>query len=291
MLQIVNTSLGSAVADAGTFTVSYPVGTNKGTFYGGSDHAMSVAGIAYVAPRGFTLTFNAANITVTNNSGSTWASGSRVCLELQIPGEHLARIDARETKRMVGAVCHIVNLEAPAAASANGVAASQAVAAAANFAINGALASGGVAVLDVPRTIQAAWTTASVLTVYGEDEYGNAMVEASASGTSFTGKKAFKKVTRVASSASITAATVGTTNVLGLPVFLPAAGYILKELQDGAAAGAGTVVAADVAKPTATTGDVRGTYAPAVAPDGAKVYQLVLAVQDRAARGAAQFAG
>jgi len=127
--------------------------------------------------------------------------------------------------------------------------------------------------------------------VYGEDEYGNAMVEASASGTSFTGKKAFKKVTRVASSASITAATVGTTNVLGLPVFLPAAGYILKELQDGAAAGAGTVVAADVAKPTATTGDVRGTYAPAVAPDGAKVYQLVLAVQDRAARGAAQFAG
>lgn len=291
MLQIVNTTLGSAVADAGTFTVSYPAGTNKGTFFGGSDHAMSVAGNAYVAPRGFTLTFNAANITVTNNSGTTWASGSRICLELQIPGEQLARIDARETKRMVGAVCHVVNLEAPAAASANGIAASQAVGVGVNFLINGALASGGVVTLDVPRNVVAAWTGASVVTVYGEDEYGNAMVEASASGTALTGKKAFKKITRVTSSASITAATVGTGAVLGLPVFLPAAGYILKELQDGAAAAAGTVVVADTAKPTATTGDVRGTYAPAVAPDGAKVYQLVVAVQDRAARGAVQFAG
>lgn len=290
MLQIVNTTLGSAVADAGTFTVSYPAGTNVGTYFGGSDHAMSVAGVPYVAPRGFTLTFNAANITVTNNSGVTWASGSRICLELAIPGERLARIDARETKRFV---CGggVINLEAPIAAAAAGIAASQSVGLGANFLINGAQASGGQVILDVPRNVVAAWTTASVVTVYGEDEYGNAMVEASASGTALTGKKAFKKITRITSSAAITLATVGTGNVLGLPVFLPAAGYIVKELQDGAAAGAGTVVAAVTAKPTATTGDVRGTYVPAVAPDGVKTYQLVVALQDVAARGAVQFAG
>lgn len=290
MLQIVDTALGSAVADSATFNVSYPAGTNKGTYFGGNDHAMSVAGNPYVAPKGFTLTFNASNITVTNNSGTTWAAGARIRLELQIPGEQPVRIVGRATNRMVK-TGGVINLEAPAAASANGISASQSVGAGANFLINGALASGSVVVMDVPRNVVAAWTTASVLTVYGEDEYGQAVVEASASGTSFTGKKAFKKITRVTSSAAITAATVGTGTVLGLPVFLPAAGYVIKELQDGAAATAGTIAAADTAKATATTGDVRGTYVPNAAPDGAKVYQLVVALQDVAARGAAQFAG
>lgn len=292
MLHIVQTTLGSAVADAGTFTASYPTGTNKGTFFGGSDHAMSVAKVPYVAPRGFTLTFNAANITVTNNSGVTWASGSAIILELQVPGEKLARIDARESKRAVCAGM-VLNLEAPIAADPDGISVSQSVVVATTplATITGALASGGVATFDVPRNVVGAWTGAAVLTVTGTDEYGNAVVESSASGTSFAGKKAFKTVTRVSFSANVTLATVGSGNVLGLPVFLPAAGYIVKELQDGAVAGAGTVVAADITKPTATSGDVRGTYVPAVAPDGAKVYQLIVALQDVAARGAVQYSG
>lgn len=290
MLQIVNTTLGSAVADSATFTANYPSGTNKGTYYGGTGHRMSVAKNAYTAPNGFTLTFNAADITVTNNSGVTWAAGSAIVLELQIPGELNSYLDSGSAKRAV-AVGQMINLEAPITADADGVSASQSVGAAANFLINGALASGGVVTLDVPRNIVGAWTTASVVTVYGEDEYGNAMVEASASGTSFTGKKAFKKVTRVTSSAAITLATIGTGNVLGLPVFLPGLGYVVKELQDGAVAAAGTVVAGITAKQTATTGDVRGTYTPNAAPDGAKVYQLVVALQDTIASGAAQYAG
>src|SRR3546814_19575975 len=62
--------------------------------------------------------------------------------------------------------------------------------------------------------------------------------------TAASGKKAFKTVTAIAVSATTTAAvTVGTGDVLGLPVYLPSSAAVLKELQDGASATAGTVVA------------------------------------------------
>jgi hypothetical protein len=59
------------------------------------------------------------------------------------------------------------------------------------------------------------------------------MVETTASGTTHTGSKAFKEITSVTSSASITSATVGTGNKLGLPVFLTSGTNILAELENG----------------------------------------------------------
>jgi hypothetical protein len=53
------------------------------------------------------------------------------------------------------------------------------------------------------------------------------MTESSASGTSFTGKKAFATVTKVKVSADVTALTVGTGNVLGLPDLLPEAALVV----------------------------------------------------------------
>ena len=130
----------------------------------------------------------------------------------------------------------LVTLGAPAAAAANNIAASQSVAAAASFSLNGSLLSAvatGKVILDVPRNVVAAWTTTSILTITGKDEYGNTMIEVSASGTSHTGKKAFKEITSVVSSASITGATIGTGKVLGLPVFVPTYAAIRSELENG----------------------------------------------------------
>jgi len=138
----------------------------------------------------------------------------------------------------------------------------------------------------------AAWTGTAVLTVTGTDEFGNTVVESSASGTSMAGKKAFKTVTSVVPSANITSATVGTGDVLGLPAFLPGAGRVLAELEDGAAATAGTLVAGVRTTPaTATTGDVRGTYDPNSAADGSKAFELVVALDDPSDKGVAQYAG
>jgi len=60
------------------------------------------------------------------------------------------------------------------------------------------------------------------------------MVEKSASGTSHTGKKAFKTVTSFSVSANVTALTVGTGVVLGLPVAVAKEENILWELINGA---------------------------------------------------------
>jgi hypothetical protein len=159
--------------------------------------------------------------------------------------------------------------------------------------INGALASGGVATFDVPRNVVAAWTNTATITVTGTDEYGNTVVETSASGTSMAGKKAFKTITSVVPSANITGATVGTGDVLGLPVFLPGAGHVLSELQDGDVATAGTVVAglSVNTESTATTADVRGTYDPNSACNGALRFELLVALPDPTHLGNAQFAG
>jgi hypothetical protein len=157
--------------------------------------------------------------------------------------------------------------------------------------INGALASGGVATFDVPRNVVGAWTGTAVMTVTGTDVYGETVVESSASGTSLTGKKAFKTVTAVSVSADVTAATVGSGDVLGLPVALPEKGLVVREMEDGAAPTAGTLVAAVRTTATATTGDVRGTYDPNSACDGAKAFQLLALLPNATDHGVDQYAG
>jgi hypothetical protein len=114
------------------------------------------------------------------------------------------------------------------------------------------------------------------------------MSEVSASGTSFTGAKAFAKVSSITFNASVTGATAGTGVVLGLPVFLPYTGAVLKELQDGATATAGTVTAGVVTAATTTTGDVRGTYSPNSAPNGSRTYELYVGLTDMGYRGVTQ---
>lgn len=188
-----------------------------------------------------------------------------------------------------------VEFGAPATADADGVAASQAVVVATTplAVINGALASGGVATFDVPRNVVAAWTGTAVLTVTGTDQYGNTLVESSASGTSLAGKKAFKTVTSASFSANVTAATIGSGDVLGLP-------YRLTDLSDivsirvGGVAEAATVVIGDSNTATATTGDVRGTIDFTTAMNGS-VLPALWASFDPSSKtslyGVSQFAG
>jgi hypothetical protein len=144
---------------------------------------------------------------------------------------------------------------------------------------NGALATSGVATTDVARNIVAAWTGTAVLTVTGTDMYGYAQTESSASGTSFTGKKAFATITSIAVSANVTACTVGTGNALGLP-FKCISGDVFAFMFNDAV-DASTFVKADVTYPaTSTTGDVRGTLTPAGTLNGSSFYSVLLKPKD-----------
>ena len=168
-----------------------------------------------------------------------------------------------------------VDLGSPATADADGFCASQDLTSAGVASIDatgaGAIAAAALAGINAtPRNVVAAWTGTAVITITGTDEYGVTISEASGSGTSFTGKKAFKTVTNIAVSANVTSLTVGQGVVLGLPYFLTSLSDIIQcyfnnviDATPGGVVGVTTTA-------TTTTGDVRGTVAPAT-PDGSPV--------------------
>jgi hypothetical protein len=136
----------------------------------------------------------------------------------------------------------------------------------------------GAAVASVAGTISGLTFTLGAapqtVTVSGFDYYGQAMSEAITSSvavsTAVSGKKAFYLVSSITTSgATGTALTVGTTDILGLPVRVTNVAYVASVKSNSTLAqDTGTFVAADTATATTTTGDVRGTYTPATASDG-----------------------
>lgn len=174
----------------------------------------------------------------------------------------------------------------PVVGAANGYSVSASIGAAGLAVLGGALASTVLinnvltpaGVPDVPRNMVGAWTTASTVTVTGLDYYGQVQTETQ-TGTAFTGKKTFAAITSILSSAAITLATFGTGNVLGLPFRVGSGGISPAMFND--LADAGTFTAPDLTQPaTATTGDVRGTYAPAGTLNGAKFLAISVKVFD-----------
>lgn len=310
--------LSASVAANGTFTASLPGNGSDlkasqaqfpitaGMLYGAMGHSLVLDSNQPLQNiRDFTVTLtNAKTVTITNKTASTWSAGSKFVLQLDFKGQRFYQdndpVFARKLMNMVAAGTYLINLGMPAAASATGVAAAQAAAAAGNLTINGGVATNGVAYLDVARNITAvssgAGDTTQVLTVYGLDQYGQPLRESlTLNGTTpVVGAKAFLTVTRVAISAAAAGnVSVGFGTKLGLPVFLGSAGFVLKELQDGAAATAGTFAygITTAGGSTATTGDVRGTYTPNAAPDGAKTYELILCLPDPGNIGIPQYNG
>jgi len=114
----------------------------------------------------------------------------------------------------------------------------------------------------------------ATITVSGYDYYGQAMSEAitssAAVSTAVNGKKAFYQISGITTSgATGTALTVGTTDILGIPVRVANVAYVGSVRTNSTLAqDTGTFVAADTATATTTTGDVRGTYVPGTASNG-----------------------
>lgn len=164
----------------------------------------------------------------------------------------------------------------PVALSATAVCAAQAVGGAVNLVINGASAVSGVATFDVPRAVSVVagvGDTTQVITVTGFDVYNQPMTENITlnAGTTVSGQKAFRRITRVSSSAATANnVSVGSTDILGLPLRVATRNHALTAW-DGAFVTTGTFAAADATSPaTATTDDVRGTYLPPTATNGVR---------------------
>lgn len=289
---IIQITLASIVGAGATITGSYPFGKSADDYLGGTDHFItSSTRNLYALSNEIVVTFGVSNITVVLTTNAALPAGAIIFLNIDRGGEdkhenlaNPAKMGLLETVR--------VNLGVVTTAVANAVCATQALLAVNSGLINGAQALAGVATFAQARNVVAAWTGTAVLTVTGFDEYNNVMVESSGSGTTFTGLKAFARVTSVRVSADVTGLTVGNGVVLGLPVFLPDVSDALRENVDGVVPTAGVFVAGvRTSPPTATTGDVRGTWAPNAAPNAARDYQCSLLVRSTSFRGLPQFAG
>ena len=80
----VSTTLSSALAAAGTFTVGYPTGTDEDSFAGYGHKAVAIGNVMS-SPGDFTLTFNSASIQFTYGSGKTTLPvGTKVSLDLNL---------------------------------------------------------------------------------------------------------------------------------------------------------------------------------------------------------------
>lgn len=270
--------LGADVAHSGTFTVGYTGGLVGASFAGASGrHRLIANGATYSVENGkISVSFGATSATVTWNGGRTLAAGTQLAVEFDLLGEDRRRPTAYVQSATTPLPVQTIAIGAPAAGAANSVATSQAVNAGVPMVLNGSLAAGGVATFDVPRNVVAAWTGTAIATVVGTDVYGRPMAESSASGTSLTGKKAFKRITGVTFSANVTAATAGTGNVFGLPFFLAQRTHVLAmAVDDVDELATSTVVAGVATASTATSGDVRGTVTFATAPNGSRVLTVV----------------
>jgi hypothetical protein len=137
--------------------------------------------------------------------------------------------------------------------------------------------------LDCPRAVSVSLVTGGTpraYTISGFDYYGQPMSEVitSVAAATTNGKKAFYQITSVSGAgASVTAVTVGTTQLIGLPVRVIDGGYICHVGWNGSfAIDGGSLVVAATVPATTTTGDVRGTFSPSNAPDGIK--RLVIGI-------------
>jgi lysophospholipase L1-like esterase len=142
---------------------------------------------------------------------------------------------------------------------------------------------------DVPRAVTVTSggnDTGITFLISGYDFYNVKMTQklTGASGAAATTTKAFKSVTGIVPSGSIsTTVTAGTADVFGLPVAVLDAGYVTHAAWNNAlTADAGTFVAGVTTSPaTNLTGDTRGTYLPSTgASDGTKRLVLTIALSD-----------
>jgi hypothetical protein len=304
---IVNATPSSAVATGGTIAFALANASVLGQVKFEGNHVLYARGLQaqFAFPTDFAIAYSGSTATVTYNGTTSIPAGTLVELQLESAGENNYLFKSTEPQDAVKDI--LGNIRATVARPVRVL--FGAVAAASATAVVNAAARAGVVkntyasavVLDVPRglAVKSSTTdTTQTVTVFGTDEFGVAMSETfTLNGTTaVNGKKAFKTVTADQNNIALAGnLSVGTqAGVLGLPFFLPGgtsagAGYVLKETQDGATPTAGTFVGGDLTKATATTGDVRGTWTPNAAPDGAKVYEVVISASDLAFKGVPQF--
>lgn len=170
----------------------------------------------------------------------------------------------------------------PAAIATGAVCAVQSASAGGDLVINGTLASGGVATLDVPRAVTITTSgddSGANITITGTDAYGVSLVWTTTGPNAgvTTSPKAFKTVTQVSVDTAVvsTEIAVGMGDRFGFPLKMAKRSDALIWWDGVLTTTASGFTAAD-ATGSAKSGDVRGTYSVQSAADATKVLDMLI---------------
>lgn len=229
----ISAALAATLVQSGTVAFTYPDGYNKGDFVTFGAELVTDTGDVFTAQAGqITVSLGDTTATVTFQAATSIAAGTGVILQLKTAGvEKFVELREQKTKisHAVATEKLQINLGNPAAEDTDGIANDlSATTTAQSYTLSDCVTAfinaGGY--LDVPRNVTATGTSGSdhVITVTGEDIYGDVMIETlTLSGTTkIVGDKAFYKITAIDAAAGASGDTfdLGWGVKLGLPLFL-----------------------------------------------------------------------
>lgn len=261
----VNLLLDRDVPRGDTLNIPYPRGKNEGSFFSAINHNLGIDGQFYLCPKDFIVTMKQDHLAFHWHGPKDLRRGMLLNLQLEEPGGDFYFDQKRGTTilNMVQSSLYLVNLGGPRVENANLFVRSQAVIGNAPLPLSGEqpYTSRNVVIHSTQDNSHC------IFRLEGVDLYGRPMVEEIKGPSEETGRtdgaKAFTKLTKITVKGECRGEiSVGTGSRLGLPVFLPAAGFVIRETMNGVAVAGGVVTPGETRFPTATTSDTRGTYSP-----------------------------
>lgn len=247
-----------------TIPIRYPKGKSQGSFLGAFDHTLAVGTHFFRAPKEFLIEPQAENILFHWRGAHTLTKGSILYLRIHEMGAYFYHHELTGTTVLntMQAGVFMINLNAPVEETTD------------YFVSPMRVKSGGVLPMarhepDVPRTITISSDgdeTGHTFRIEGEDMYQRQVIEEITGpepGSYVEGNKSFTRIHRIIVDQPCNGIIhIGIGRKLGLPVFLPAPGFVLRELVNGDIAPAGEFIPGYVGVPSSTAADRRGLYIP-----------------------------
>jgi len=276
--------------------IPYPRGKNEGSFFSAINHNMGIDGQFFLCPKDFIVTMRKDHLALHWHGPRDLKKGTLLNLQLEEPGGDFYFDQKRGTTilNMVQSSMYLVNLGGPRVENANLYVRSTSVSGAGDLAVSGEqpYTSRNVVVHSTQDNSNC------VFRIEGVDLYGRPMIEDIQGPTAESGRtdgnKAFSRITKITVKGDCHGEiSVGSGSKLGLPVFLPASGFVLREMMNGAAVTGGVIISGETRFPTATTFDTRGTYTPPRPQelDGRTAVHLLLSLPSPGNIGLPDFAG
>ena len=275
---VINIVLKEALNPGDTLMLSYPEGKTHDRFYGSSQHTLSFDAIFFRAPTDFSVIFHKDAIEITWQRNQTIPAQTLTTIQLDEPmsADYVDDKTGQRVHNMFKSQLFVVDLKRPLPTNPERYVRLTTAEAGAQFPITAEPNR------TMCNTVVACHADARKCTfvIHGLDLYNRPLTEhiPGVQADIAEGNKAFQRVYHIELRGDPGGAiSVGTGDKLGLPVFLPGSGFLLRYMVNGRGLTGGIIIPGYSGPPGPDTGDVRGTFTPPedIALDGLNHFKLM----------------